>query len=261
MRVNSNLIVIYGKAFAITPVTATQQLHKGGFMKASQKFLTLSLAVLAVGFLTSCANKKSSDTTQSANVVLDATTSKTLASCSHATDSNFSLNISTVLNNSGQIDANWIKVKFQYLNANLTQTGYTLRFFKWRVIGGAAQLDSAPLSVTTYNISTGQTSSGAATGVLANSVTLNSGFYIQLNDDMNNPYQVLKVVAYKSDGSVLAQTDLLIPQFLASPADYKYNADGSARVTNLQQLHPLYGTDTSAWSQSQLASQFQQYCF
>jgi hypothetical protein len=84
---------------------------------------------------------------------------------------------------------------------------------------------------------------------------------VKLNDDLKNPYQVLKVVAYKSDGTVISNANVLIPQFLASPEDYKLNADGTTRADLLQQLHPLYGSDVSAWSFSQMQQAFDQYCF
>jgi hypothetical protein len=53
----------------------------------------------------------------------------------------------------------------------------------------------------------------------------------------------------------------LIPQFLASPEDYKYNSNGTMRAELLQQLHPLYGQDVSGWSFSQIQESFDQYCF
>lgn len=230
-------------------------------MKVSQKILTITLSILAVSFLTSCGTKKSTNDATTTNAILNTTTTKALASCNKLTDSNFSFNISTVTDSNGTVNADWIKVKFSYLSSNITQTGYTLRFFKWRVVGSTAQLDSTPLNFASYALSSGQTNSSNMTAVYANQVNSQKGFYIQLNDDANYPYQVIKVVAYKSDGTVLAQADALIPEFLASPVEYRLNSDGSSRADNLQKMHLLYGTDTSGWTSTQLTQYFQQYCF
>lgn len=231
-------------------------------MKTSQKLLTLTLSFLAVAFLTSCGTKKSDATAQvSNNSVITNEPGKVLANCNHLYDTNFSMNVAVVTDASGKINANWIKVKFDYVSSNVAQNGYTVRFYKWRVMGSNAQMDSNPLQFSTYLLSSGQTNSNTMTAAYTSYINAQNGFYINLNDDANYPYQVLKVVAYKSDGTVAAQSDILIPQFLASPADYKYNSDGSLRATNLLNLHPLNGVDVSSWTQDQLAQSFAQYCF
>lgn len=225
----------------------------------TQKTLIFTLAFLAVGFLTSCSTKKSDELASPAAVNISS--QKAMASCNRLTDSNFSFSLAVVSDGSGQVNYDWLKVKFRYLSSNITQSGYTLRFYKWRMNGSVAQLDSTPLPFAAYNTSTGQTSSNQMTAIFATQVSSQNGFYVQLNDDAQNPYQALKVVAYKSDGTVLAQADALIPQFAASPLDYKFNTDGSIRASNLQQMHPLATTDVSQWSAAQIEQHFSQYCF
>ncbi len=226
-----------------------------------QLVLTFTLSVLAMTLLTSCGAKKSNEANDSSTRI-DINSQAALANCNRSTSANLSFNLANVVDSSsGQVNPDWIKIKFNFLSADTTQTGYSLKFFKWRVVGGSAQLDTNPLTFSPYTISSGQVSSETMTSVYTTQIAQQVGFYIRLNDDAQYPYQVLKVVAYKTDGTVAAQSDILIPQFSASPVAYKLNADGTARVENLQKLHPLYTTDVSAWTQAQLKQNFDQYCF
>lgn len=229
-------------------------------MNTNQKLLTLALSFLAIGFLTSCSTKKTEQTAAPLSA-LNITSQSAMASCNRLDNSNFSFDVAAVTDSSGQVNANWLKVKFRYLSADVTQQGYTLRFFKWRMNGSSPQLDSNPLGVASYNLSTGQTLTNSSTGLFANQVTSQKGYYVQLNDDSQYPYQALKLVAYKSDGTVLAQADVLIPEFAANPNDYKLTPDGNPRPSNLQQMHPLNGRDVSQWTQAQFLQHFDQYCF
>ena len=229
-------------------------------MKNQSKLFLKIAAVLAVAVLTSCGTSKSTQGEEQASIIPVAL-NKPLASCHKLNDSNFAMNIANVTNTDSSLSSDWIKVKFSFLSSNVTQTGYSLRFYKWRVINGVSQLDSNPLEFTAYTLTNGQQVSNPMTAVFATQVTNQVGFYLRLNDDSAAPYQVLKVVAYKTDGTVAAQSNVLIPQFLANPLDYATNADGTPRADLLQKLHPLFGQDVSSWSQSRLNENFQQYCF
>ena len=229
-------------------------------MKTSTKLFLKLAAVLATLVLTSCGTSKSSPVEEQSSVI-PLSPNKPLASCHRLSDSNFAMSIANVVNNDNSLSSDWLKVKFSFLSSNITQTGYSLRFYKWRVINGASQLDSNPLEFTAYTLSNGQQVSNPMTAVFGTQVSKEVGFYLRLNDDQAVPYQVLKVVAYKTDGTVVAQSNVLIPQFLANPLDYATNADGSPRAELLQQLHPLFGQDVSTWSQTRLNENFQQHCF
>ncbi len=232
----------------------------GGFMN-KQQILTITLAVLAISLLTSCAVSESKQIATNSSVITT-NPQQALASCNQSTSDNFVFNIANVIDSgSQQVNPEWIKVKFSFLSENITKPGYSFKFYKWRVLGGSVQLDTIPLSLSTYTITNGQTTTEPSTGVFTSQIGKQTGLYIQLKDDMSNPYQVLKVVVYKSDGTVAAQTDALIPQFLASPIEYKTNSDGSVRSGTLQKLHPLNATDTKSWSQDQYMKNFEQYCF
>lgn len=226
-----------------------------------EQILTLAVSILAFALLTSCGAKKSADAIDSSSQIVGVA-QQSLANCNKSVSSNLGLNIANVLEAStGQINPDWIKLKFSFLSTDVTQTGYYLKFYKWRVIGATAQLDANPLEFSAYKLSNGQTSSETMTSVFASQVSQQFGFYIRLNDDAQYPYQVLKVVVYKTDGTVLTQSDVLIPQFLSSPVEYRLNSDGSARAENLQKLHPLNATDVTGWSAAQLKQNFDQHCF
>ena len=226
-----------------------------------EQILTIAVSIIAVAFLTSCGAKKSADAIDSSSQVLGVAAEK-LANCNRSVSANLGLNIATVLEAStGKINQDWIKLKFSFLSTDVTQTGYSIRFFKWRIVGSSAQLDASPLEFSAYKLSNGQTASETMNSIFASQVNQQFGFYIRLNDDAQYPYQVLKVVVYKTDGSVLTQSDMLIPQFLSSPIEYRLNLDGSVRADNLQKLHPLYTTDVSNWSPAQFKQNFDQHCF
>lgn len=226
-----------------------------------QNILTIALSVMALSLLTACGVQKSNELVNNSNSI-DIKSQPTLASCNRSTSADLSFNLANVIESTtGETNPNWIKIKFDFLSTDVTKSGYTVKFFKWRIIGTSAQLDSNPLSFNAYTISNGQTASETMTSVYAAQINQQYGFYINLNDDTQYPYQVLKVVIYKTDGTIAAQSDVLIPQFLANPNDYKTNSDGTVRADNLQKLHPLYATDVTAWTQAQLKQNFDQYCF
>lgn len=232
----------------------------GGFMKSLQiKNLNLILLPALITLLSACGTKKSNETPQGSNATV-ISSQQNLASCNQATNAQMSYNLSVVTENN-QINTNWLKLKFNFLSTEITQSNYSIRFYKWRAIGNSAQLDQNPLQFAAYNISTGQSTSNVTNVVSATQINTQQGFYINLNDDTQYPYQVLKVVAYKTDGTVAAQSDILIPQFLANPNDYKLNPDGSTRIENLTRLHPLISTDVGQWTQAQMQQNFDQYCF
>jgi|GEM_PF-6142834 len=227
----------------------------------TQQILTLTLSVLAICLLTSCGTSKSTTTAEGASKI-DISSELAMATCNRSISANLSFNLASISESTtGQINPDWIKIKFDFLSVDVTKSGYHLKFYKWRVIGGSAQLDPEPLTFSTYQLSTNGLSNEMLTGIYTAQINKQSGYYIRLNDDANYPYQVLKVVAYKTDGTVAAQSDVLIPQFSASPTAYKINSDLSARAQNLQKMHPLYATDTTGWTQTQFKQNFDKYCF
>ena len=110
-----------------------------------EQILTLAVSILAFALLTSCGAKKSADAIDSSSQIVGVA-QQSLANCNKSVSSNLGLNIANVLEAStGQINPDWIKLKFSFLSTDVTQTGYYLKFYKWRVIGATAQLDANPL--------------------------------------------------------------------------------------------------------------------
>lgn len=219
--------------------------------------------LISMLILSACGTSKSSNSgTIESESRVEVSSEKPLASCNQLSKAGLmTMNIANIIDADGKANQEYVKVKFGSVDSAHNKPGYYLKFYKWRVINNAVQLDSAPLAAYSYNLSTGSPSSVPTTGVYISSMNAETGYMLKLNDDLKNPYQVIKVVAYMSDGTMIDHVNVLIPQFLASPEDYKYNSNGTMRADLLQQLHPLYGQDVSGWSFSQIQESFDQYCF
>jgi hypothetical protein len=213
--------------------------------------------------LSACGTSKSTNTgAVELESRVEVSSEKPLASCNQLNKTGLmTMNIANIMDSNGKANQDWVKVKFPMIDSAHNKPGYYLKFYKWRVLNNAVQLDNVPLAAYAYDLSTGSPTTTATTGVYISSITNQTGLMLKLNDDLNNPYQVLKVVAYQSDGTMIDHVNVLIPQFLASPEDYKFNANGTARADLLQQLHPLYGQDVTGWTFTQLQESFDQYCF
>lgn len=224
---------------------------------------TLFLTATALLTLSSCGTSKSSQsattTTVQASTVTNAGT-KVVTSCQKSVGADMSVNISAVKNSSGTINNSLVKIKFNRLSAATTASGNTIRFFKWKVSGSQAFLEPTQLNSTRYVLSSGTVDQAAASSITASTVTTSQGYYIDLNDAAGE-YQVLKAVVYSSTGSIVAQQNILIPQFLGVAADYAYNSDGSARAQILRDLHPLATTDVTGWTSANYTSYYQATCF
>lgn len=222
--------------------------------------IKLLTAVFVAALFASCSPKSSSTTTTTTSAYQYG--QKTLTSCNHGSNASFDMSTSAVtfpqaVTNYGQVDNSSLKLKLNFAATNIATSGITIKFFKWQVANSQAYLDPSPLSFSQYDLSTQQTTDSWAYSVAGQSLSVNKGFYIQLND-YSGSYQVIRIVAYDSSGNVVAQLDQLIPQFYASPVDYQYNSNGTARSLTLQQLHPFYGTGKSA---KDVLIALNQYCF
>ncbi len=230
-------------------------------MTTLNKTTKIKLTILAgvVLLLASCGTSKSSHQDLSLSSTTTAT-SQGLASCNSRATADMSANLSVYKYSNGTIDPRIIKLKFNSLSSELTQTGNTIRFFKWKVSQGQAVMDQTPLNVTRYSLSTQQMDTQTQTSVPTTTISTSQGFYIDLNDSTLG-HQVLKMAVYNSAGAVLKQMDILIPEFKASPTDYAYNADGSMRSQNLINLHPLAGVDVAGWTAQNYTNYFSSKCF
>ncbi len=225
----------------------------------SQTHLKLALILTVLGLLTACGTSKSSNPnpTDQSSTRFDVNSTKALAQCNKASDARFSFNSSIVSDQAGQISNEWIKLKFNVINSEITKAGNVIKFFKWKVTNGQAVLSETPLEVSAYDLNSGQTTSASSNSLAAEQIKSTQGLYINLADP-EAQFQVLKVVAYNSQGQVIGNLNSLIPSFFASPADYKFNSDGSVRAQILQDLHLLKGTTTTG---AEAVKAFSQYCF
>lgn len=228
-------------------------------MNQTETTLKVTLMVATLLVLSSCGVTKSSEPSNTENN-FSSSSYKPLASCNKKSTADLSISSAAIVDQVGQVDASWLKVKFNFLSTTTTASGNIIRFFKWKVTNGATYLDQTPLAFVQYNISSGVSNNTGLTQVTASTVNAATGYYLQLNDTAGT-YQAIKAVVYSSAGAVVSQTDMLIPQFNSKLGDYQYNSDGSARSSTLQAIHPLVGVTTSGWSDAQYDSYFQAFCF
>lgn len=232
-------------------------------MKTFTTALTLTLSLTAsVLTLSSCGTSKSSQSTSTTvqSSTAENTVNKIVTSCQKAIGTDMSVNITATKTSSGAINNSLVKIKFNRLSFLATAAGNKIVFYKWRVLGTSASIDSTALNVSRYNLSSGNVDDSTKNYITASTVTASQGYYIDLND-ADGVYQVLKAVVYNSSGSVVAQQNILIPQFLGNASDYALNSDGSPRAQILKDLHPLAGTDTSGWTSASYISFYQATCF
>ena len=104
----------YGKPVAIV------QVNNGGFMKQQTlNNLFKIAAVISIALLTSCGTSKStnSDSNVQLSSVVTVDASKPLASCNKLNNSNFSMNIENVKDSNGQVNPQFVKIKFQFVSS------------------------------------------------------------------------------------------------------------------------------------------------
>ncbi len=232
------------------------------FLLKPKNTLKVVLILMVASLLTACGSSKStatSGTEQSSNR-FDINSQKAMAHCNKSVDANFSFNTASVIDDQGRPSTEWIKLKFNFINAEITKPGNVIKFFKWRVANGQAVLDETPLMVSAYDPTTGQTVSSNHSGLAAEQVNGVHRFYVNLAD-ANGLFQVLKVVAYNSEGKIVGNLNSLIPTFYASPMDYQFNSDGTARATILQDMHTLRSVAVAGWTPAQYTEAFNAFCF
>ncbi len=211
-------------------------------------------------FATSCSSSKSNNNSASNSSGITIGGQAVLAKCTKAVDTKLSLSIATITDQLGQVDPLWVKVRFNTLSPELIKSGITMRFYRMKGVGNDAVLDNTSLQSQTYTMSTGHPNANLVQVVNPQTISTSSGFFVYVNDPQSQ-YQILKVAFFDSTGKTIENFNILIPEFLANPADYKTNTDGTTRSQYLQELHPLNATATTGWSSETFNNFFQQYCF
>ena len=233
----------------------------GGSMNTTQN-TQIKLVILTgiVLLLASCGTSKSTHQNISLSSTDTTAAPMGLAICNSRTTTDMAAHVSAYKYSNGTVDPSVIKLKFTSLSNEITQAGNTVRFFKWKVVQNQAVIEQTPLNITKYSLSTQQMDTQTTTAITATTISTSQGFYIDLNDTTLS-HQVLKIAVYAANGSVLKQMDILIPEFKASPTDYMTNTDGSPRVQNLVNLHPLTGMDLTGWTAQNYTNFFSSKCF
>lgn len=220
---------------------------------------TFSIFLVLGFFLASC-NQSKSTAPNTSNTTMMIAGRPVLASCTKGVNAKISVNVAAIKNQIGEADPLWLKLRFNVVAPELQASGNTMRIYRIRGNGSEPVLDQTSLAVQTYDLNSGQPTINLTQALPATSVNSQSGLYVYLNDSQAQ-YQALKIAFFDSSGKAIENFNILIPEFLASVADYISPTNGYARSQFLIDLHPLKSTDTSAWTAATFDQYFQQYCF
>lgn len=254
----------------------------GGFMISSKQFLKIFLTVSAAAFLTACGSNKnqanSSDFSSRSPVSTTTTSStKPLAYCNHGAGTEINMKLKNYTDSSNTARMDFVYVRMTSLPANFKDSTTYISMWKWLSnSSGYTYLDSTSLQFILLDSSNGQALTGWKNTLRwSDIVTTASGmgitdvqtFFDRVNilvdlKDTKGEYDVLKITNYDlSTNKAISQTDALLPLFYANPADYAYEADGSARSQVLQRLHPFSSNMNQGYTTAQFQSMANDFCF
>lgn len=256
-------------------------LVSGGFMTNANLLKTVLILSVAA-MMTACGSGQQANGTSDLSSRSDSSTStdaanKAVASCNQGSGSGIGAKLKSITTN-GALDMNYVGVRMTTLPSGFSANTNSISFFKW--LGnssGSTYLDPAKLNFILQDSQTGQYLLSAWTTSLkwsdisatAQSIGITDAqtFFNRVNilvylNDAQGAYDVLKVASYTTSSStVAAQLDILLPPFSANPAAYATEADGTARNSALQSLHPFKALSSQGWTTTQFQSMAQSYCF
>lgn len=256
-------------------------LVSGGIMKNStllKSVLILSVAVM----MTACgSNQAASGTNDLSSRSTDSGTdasNKAVATCNQGSGSGIAAKLKAFTTSAGTVDMSYVWVRMTTLPSGFSSNTSSLSFYKW--LGnssGSTYLDQSKLNFVIHDPVTGQyilptwTTSLKWSDISATAqsigITDAQTFFNRVNilvylNDAQGAYDVLKIASYNTSSTAVAsQLDVLLPPFSANPAAYATEADGTARNTALQSLHPFKSLNTQGWTTAQFQSMAQSYCF
>jgi|GEM_PF-3979975 len=234
-------------------------------------FFSITLSVATLFAFVACAKSSGGDNSAAAAAGGSTSSTSTVNASCNGFDSSSGVRltgrIATYYDSSNTFVEDKLRVRVTSLTSAFDTNGYTLQLFRWKAdSSGATALDSTPLSFTVYYgstaISSAMTSIDSATVTslrnqshIGNST---SDFFNQTQlvvSGVDNSWEVLKVVLY--DGSqAIAQTDSLMPLFIANPTTYAAN-----HAAVLAGLHPFYADRSNGYTDAQWVSLSNKYCF
>ncbi|MDG0817782.1 hypothetical protein [Bdellovibrio svalbardensis] len=241
--------------------------------------LILSLAAM----MTACGSNQQASGTNDLSSRSNTTSgtdaaNKAVASCNQGSGSGIGVKLKSYTNAAGALDMSYVWVKMATLPSGFSSNTSSISFFKW--LGnptGSTYLDPAKLNFVIQDPTTGQyllstwtTSlkwSDVSTTAQSIGITDAQTFFNRVNilvylNDAQGAYDVLKVASYTSSSTAVAsQMDILLPPYSANPAAYATEADGSARNSALQSLHPFKSMTSQGWTTAQYQSMAQSFCF
>jgi len=191
------------------------------------------------------------------------------ASCNGISGNEFTGKIKAYIDFFGNPDDNSKIISLSQIPTAMEQSG-SLQFFRWLADFNGSSLDNTPLTFILINPQSQLPLSGNLTKLSQAEMStisqrelgqiLTADEFLQkvhiLVLGLTNTYDVLKLAVYGSDGSLVSETDTLVPGFFADPNAYAFNS-----VSILAKLHPNFNSRTSNFSQDQYLSMTNSFCF
>lgn len=243
-------------------------------MKNSKQIFSTILLLSATAFLTACgATKAQEGTTNSSSVD---TSSKPLSYCSQAANSDVSAKLKVYMDQSNNVRYDYVYVRLAAIPSNFQSGGSYISMWKWMAnSSGSTYLDNTALNMMLVSNS-GQAltdwksslrwsdiqTAASNQGYSDAAAFLNNVNVLVDLKDTNGEYDVLKISNYDaSTNKATSQVDALLPMFYASPADYAFEANGAARASVLQSLHPFKDYINQGYTASQFKSMAVSLCY
>lgn len=249
------------------------------------KSLQMALLVLALGALVGCGTSKSGDSfgsidNSSTDTLAPDASTDAQALCSQnltSTGDTFQVRLMKYVDSYNQSRSDFVRLQFRVPPTGWQNGNWDMLIYRWTASpDGSSSIDSTPLFYQfEKKVPAGfQLISTHSYQIFNWAEVVQMGEYAQINTsspqsfftpisllvnlkDSTNSYQVLRVV-FRQNGSVVTESDVLIPTFLANPA--KYNAD-SRHPLALQVLHPLKDKLNQSWSETNYYEFARAFCF
>lgn len=250
----------------------------GGFMNTMTTSTKLTLTLVAMALLSACAPRgNSSGVSDLSSRLADSTTSsKPVAYCNQTSNAGTTVKLRAYTDANGAVVNQYMILRFSELSSTFVSGSGSISMFKWLANpGGSTHIDQTALRFKIMNPSTNSSLTDWKTSLRWSDVSLTAAnlgygdatsFFNAMKiivdlQDANGDYDVLKVATYNSSNAVSSEVNALLPMFYASPADYAYEVNGSARASVLKSLHPFASQASQSTTAAQFATMAQSFCF
>lgn len=254
-------------------------------MKTLKVLVKTMLLITSLALMTACGAQKSMDTSsteQASREVIDSTTTTTkpVALCNRLAIDGFAANLMVYQTAVEGNNMRYTRMKITQVLASLANTGYGIRFYRWKVNNTTGKVLSDTVSLqfifqsnSKYN-QMGAVQEELNWASVKTIISNNSLGYTSLqsflNDytltidlrDPNGEYDGLQIVAYDSSNNAVMNQVMLVPAFYANPESYRYLNDGvTLRPDYAYNAHPFKSMTGQSWGDDHFVNEASSYCF